>query len=992
MAAKNTKQMTFDEAVNLLQGDIFTCSQEQIDNAIDVISKQDPNHPILKRVENLQDNQEDKEAKNYFENIECFQSLLDAYDFKTFVSDNADVQPYINAIDLTERTNSGNKILTPERKEEYLMMLYEAAKIKAQASLSISANYSKLPKHLQEQLIKEEIKNTFVADFARVAIAPYIEMPSKKEAKLATIENKKYIIRQVHNAANAFKDFITNKKKIIVNTDHILASCADSVSQVESHINKLRKKAKKTKLSAKQNFNSVADYFSLKIHTFEKFANRISQNKYEIWKSIKGSFKDNKIKLIGNISASTAFGLVTAGIAAGTIGAPMTAAVGAYAAYHAAGSWVYPIIAEMRKINRLRKEKNKIPLKLKEQFKQAWKNKTSKDEKTNSAKARNTYIVNGVINTSLAAIGFGCLKNGLEAIDEVRTLTDGVSDGINVDLANSIAETKHAVSMGRIAIPLAGQLTDAAVTYGISLADPENKEKAEEAKQTAVAALVGVGFSAMAQGIGFALASDNTQDVSENLTEAGTQNIPTEETATIKTDSVGLFSRFKNFIGLNSNNSTEVSVQTDTSLQGIHVAVTTEQDNLPLVDNSTELTSNTELLSTDASNADMSNNSVQTSLFPKEYNENMGISQKQYNILVSTTEGTLKSATGEEITLDRAYLNLNDDVMQNFPNQTKEEVLYKFNRLYAFMRKAYEVGDGTLRETPSGIDYLEGRFENMNLNLSDSEMTNLVRFAQENTYDSAQELREGLNQMFPDKFSDRALTSIITTIHSNQRFYQYTEEMEALIKLLGCGEEITAQEAAKINVMLEQTDNIIATGKSNTVFTGLNLSKGCLDDDGQWMKVSVEPAPQVEPAPIKEDPIKVAPLSVPINVPQGEIIPTEPMPTQEVVVTKFVTEDVRGGDNYDYAEKSKIIGGSRANHLAEIAEENGTATTVEKVVAEPIITTEPVATNETHSNEIVVKKSVSSKVSGISNPEQADESKTIDGARARRLARRAARD
>ncbi|MBQ7304444.1 MAG: hypothetical protein IJW75_05990, partial [Alphaproteobacteria bacterium] len=721
------KKMTFDEAMTLLQGDIFRCTDEQIAQAMDIVSEQDPNNPILRQTEQkIKNRQADEALEACLENINTFENVLDSYDFKSFLSENSDVKSYTDAIQLSEETKSGTKELTPERKEEYLSLLFEAAKIKAQISYAENVSYSKLPDDQQKSILKEAIKANFVTDFARAAIAPYIEMPNKKEAKLDTHDHRKYVVRQVENAANAFKDFIKNKKKIAVNTDYLLASCADSASMIESYIDNLRKKAKKAKHVASQGFNKVAEYFNTKKNSVENFANKISQNKYEIWKSIKGSFKDNKIKLIGNISASTAFGLVTAGIAAGTIGAPMTAAVGVYAAYHAAGSWVYPVIAEMRKINRLRREKGDKPLKLKEQFKQAWKNKTSKNPKTNSAKARNTYIVNGVINTSLAAIGFGCLKNGLEAIDEVRTLTDGVSDGINVDLANSIAETKHAVSMGRIAIPLAGQLTDAAVTYGISVADPDNKEKAEEAKQTAIAALVGVGFSAMAQGIGFALTSDNTQAVSENLTEAGTQNIPTEETATIKTDSVGLLSRFKNFIGLNSNNSAEVSTQTETTLQGVPTADTASQETFVSANN-TELTSNSETLSTDTSNT-----SVQTSLFPREYNENMGISQKQYNILVSTTEGTLKSATGEEITLDRAYLNLNDDVMQNFPNQTKEEVLYKFNRLYAFMRKAYEVGDGTLRETPSGIDYLEGRFENMNLNLSDSEMTNLVRFAQEN--------------------------------------------------------------------------------------------------------------------------------------------------------------------------------------------------------------------------------------------------------------------
>ena len=341
-------------------------------------------------------------------------------------------------------------------------------------------------------MLEEEIKNTFFTDFARAAISSHIKNPTKKEEKIGSKSYKQYILKQVQNAADAFKKLIQRDGRISVKVDSILASCADSASQVESFIKSIKQKTRNAGKEISSAFNKIATGFQKKKNQIEKFANKISENRYEIFKAIKGSFKDNKIKIIGNISASAAFGVVTAGIAAGTIGAPLTLAVGAYAAYHAAGSWVYPIIAEMRKINRVRREKGQPVLGFKAQLVQAWKNKTSKDKNKNSYKARNTYIVQGVINTGLAAIGFGCLTNGLEAIDNVRTLAEGVNEGVdaasaatgvNIDIANSIAETKHAVSMGRIAIPLAGQFADAAVTYGISLADPNDKTKAEEAKR-----------------------------------------------------------------------------------------------------------------------------------------------------------------------------------------------------------------------------------------------------------------------------------------------------------------------------------------------------------------------------------------------------------------------------------------------------------------------------------------------------------------------------
>ena len=254
----------------------------------------------------------------------------------------------------------------------------------------------------------------------------------------------------------------------------------------------------------------------------------------------------------------------------------------------------------------------------------------------------------------------------------------------------------------------------------------------------------------------------------------------------------------------------------------------------------------------------------------------MGITRNEYNILVRTTEGTLKAATGDEVTLDRAYMNL-EGSMEHFPGKTKEEIIYKFNRLYAFMRKAYEAGDGTLRETPSGHDYLSKRFETLNLGLEKDKMTELLGFAQENTYASKAELKEGLKEIFPDGLNAKDSAAIITTIHSNQRFYQYQQEMEALISLLGCGNQISAQQAVAINNLLDKTDDILATGKENTQLTGLSLAKDCHDDDGQWRRIDrpvPEPEPEPEPEPKPVPPIdldfKAPPLKIP-DLPNPEI-------------------------------------------------------------------------------------------------------------------------
>lgn len=60
-----------------------------------------------------------------------------------------------------------------------------------------------------------------------------------------------------------------------------------------------------------------------------------------------------------------------------------------------------------------------------------------------------------------------------------------------------------------------------------------------------------------------------------------------------------------------------------------------------------------------------------------DYNSGMGISNAQYNTL-------LRTRTSED--LIRMYNNLSPEVMENFPDMTKEELLYKYNRLDAFTK------------------------------------------------------------------------------------------------------------------------------------------------------------------------------------------------------------------------------------------------------------------------------------------------------------------
>ena len=972
MAKETINKMSMDEALSILKGDIYAYSYGKVQEAVALLKEKDPTNPVLKaflerqssfeKQNNLQSNN----AREYEDNAKNIEDVVSKYSFDKFLAakNNKDIADYVTKTEVQDSV-SGKK-LDDGGKKNYLNLLFEGAKIKAQTLLSGSEDFAKMSKTAQIKAVKDEIKTIFFADFAQTAIASSLEKPNKSEQRLGSQAYKQYILRQTQKAQEVFGNIVESGKKIKIKTDNILSSCADTAVNIENYVRALRYKAQenlarvskdvvkevsagtknladkatagaqkiadkataeakdladKAALEAQKIAAKTADKFTLlannlqnKKNKLEQLANRVSDNRYEIWKNIKGSFHDNKIKLIGNVAANTAFGFWTAAAASGAavagVGAApvLVPAIAAYAAYHAAGAWVYPVVAEMRKINRKRKEAGDKPLPFKQSLQQAWHNKMS------SRKDKRAYIVGGVVNTGLAVAGFAWLKDGLEAADTVNTLVGGAKEGLNVTLASNIAETRHAISLGRSGAATVAQLTDAAIAYGVSVNDPNNKEKANEFKQTAIAALAGAGLNIAFQGWGFAHGQNHPAEILADTQTATASGAASEEKG-------GWLKSLWQSIVKPSN-------KTDTS----DIVPTTETVKPDTTTVQTVVGPDTTAVPTVVEPQVPA--SAEISVFPDKYSPDMGISKNEYNILVATTEGTLKSATGEQITLDKAYTNL-DAAMANFPDKTKEEIMYKFNRLYAFMRKAYEVGDGTLRETPSGADYLENKFEALNLKLDDDKMSVLVQFAQKNTYADKAELTKGLKELFPDGLSAKDNAAIITTIHSNQRFYQHQEEMEALINLLGCGEQITAKQAVAINKLLDNTDALLATGKENTQLTGLSLAKDCHDDEGEWVrvaasKVKAPKAPDITTDITIDDDLVVdnAPLNLtqddfhvehmeyepePTRMPMSYIEP-EPEPKQKQV-RKVIITGMSQLEGENAPEKEKVLDSKRAARL-----------------------------------------------------------------------------
>lgn len=797
---ENTQEMTLEQAYALLKTEDMNSIllSGRMNQALNVLRQRDPDDPILASFytrlqeyqaqneyhdlideyrdlidpeEQPQENEDD--FSMYTQNHEEASKEAESYTYEEF--ENGTDTDFNSYIKRTEIKDEHDKTLEPEAKTSYMKLLFEAAKLKAETVLTkdkkfhdYRAHPEKYSANEQEYYYRSLINDIFATDYAS-AVAAYKVEPLPKD-KTSAKDLSDHIREQSFKAREALRNIFEDSKPIKIKTDSILAACADAAHSAESFAAKLKEKAKQT---AKTGFANLAASIQKSKQKLEEKAMFVSKNRYAIFKNIKGNLKDNAVKIGGNLAASTALGVVAA-----TAGAPaMATAIAAYGAYHAVSAWVYPVIAEKRKISRMAKEQG---TKAVNPWKTAWKNVTTKAE----GKKVNSYVLQGVVNTALGVVGGSVLAHSISAASTAQAAI------------TAAATARSSARMGRALTPAAAQLTDAGVSY---LSDPHNKENASRARQTAVTALVGAGLN-------LAMLSISGNASAENL-DAIAANAPVEGAAVVETPVV------------------EAPVE-----EAPVVEAPVEES--PVVEASVEEAPVVEAPVEEAAAVEAP--VVEAAGFPKEYSPEMGISERQYNTLVKTMEGTLVDADGNNVTLDNAYDNLSNETMEKyFPDMTKEQVLYKYNRLYAFMRRAKEAGNGSLRE-----------------------------------------------------------------LNAERRFWKYNDEMNAMMGLLGCGEPISEEHGAAVKDLFENKYNdLLASGQGNNVLVGHTMAEGCEKDGGEWISGTpkAQEVAQAAAAPVAEAPAVEAPVIEEIIVEETvveETVVEEPVVEEPVVEEPVVEEKV----------------------------------------------------------------------------------------------------
>ena len=743
-----------------------------------------------------------------------------------------------NVVDIYATDNDGKTVvddkgspvlLTPEEKNEWMSLVFKKAKDQAYIDLLTDEKFAKLSDDEAMKLFRDKTDENVQEELAGAVVATAVRLPENSEVRVGSPEFFEQVAKSSDGAKKMLNEFIEALKaidaeeiedriksktkeqiqkikkiyaekrdavlkkykgKFGINPTMILFSTSHLATEVEriakeffnaaDDVQKRAEKATSEKVKAKyaeikEKFNHIAECLLKRNggnEGLEIKAEKVSKGQYQRWvkptiakivEKVKPVVEEAPKAIIKGFKVNRGQIAVDA-LASFALSASGFGAValGLYGGYMAARGWVAPVWAEAREMKLKSKEEGQKPLSFVKRLKAA------------SAKLKDTekYNRKGWMTTGLAAAVFvplataAALSGGALPVLGAAALMPVIKAGISTLVQSN--ETVHAYAAYR------------------KNREDENLKKAFKAERRGLA--WGLVASAAGQLLGAKLRGifnhDNPETNIAGEPRTPTPTVPAEQpqtdtVVTQPTDTLG----------------TEPQVEPDPKPEPQQETVVPEEPVVPH--------------------------------FPKEWNKEMGITQKEFDTLTRTTEGTLVDAEGKNVTLDRAYMNLNDETMErHFPGMTREQVLYKYNRLYAMMRRAKDMGNGTLRE-----------------------------------------------------------------LKTDKKFWVYNEEMTAMVKLLGCGEPIPEKTGnGLVNLFLNKYNDIMSSGKGTNYNVGQSLAD-CPTDEGEWRAVVKKVIKKIVEEPHKEsEPITpVAPrMARPIlETKAGGLVgqpstPVTPMPEQEV--------------------------------------------------------------------------------------------------------------
>lgn len=830
-------------------GDISNLTESELLTLRSIVEATDLNHPALRRLDDrlselrtaafeAENNLQTNESSVYTDNAEAIDEISEGYSYENMLDADKDIKEVVGNFVVTDEveTEGGvvNAPVKPETKNAYLKLLFEAAKKEAALSLYGNEEFHKQSKEEKAKTLREEANDVYMSRIATIKLGSVIEKPKGKECEIGSEEFRAYTKRQADQARLLFSSSFKGGKSN-VKVSQILASVADTASNVDNYVGALRQKADKLTGEARHSLKSLEARITSGWKKVEETANHISNNRYEIFrnvkKSVRAGFHDNKIQTITGLAAVIA---MRAGMAAS-----VPWALGAYGAYMAASGYVMPIIAEMRKLKREAKEENREPLSFKERLKMAihkkW-DKTIVNEQGQEIEnpERKKYLRRARITAGIGLVGF----TGLAGLTASGAAVAGKA------VANTwLLRTGAPITAQGVDLRFAKKRRREAKA-ALKESDNEKTQKEflgaqQEVNNARLGFYLGLALSGGSQGMSHALQNSGVMEqVSETL-----QGMHIFGNGAEVADNMQDVVSNSDWPKMDTPN-WEVQDAEPVMLRGVNVEVSVDSSDISNLDES-QLKLSAEAIEPMPNDAE---------LFPREYSQDLGITQKQYNILMSRLPGIMKDF--DDVSLDRAYLNMNDEFMANFEGKTKMEVFYETLALARNSRRSQVVlgnaesgfyvntptervaitdegiieqakqalanGDKVYISRLHGREFLRGQFENLKLDgMNDEKMSKIVEIAMK-TYDSS-EVGNATNQIrevFPD-LSKAEVSKISEIVNYNRRFEANGKTLESIFNAIGCGEKIEDGKAA--NDLIDNAQAILRQSKGPARIVGQNV-------------------------------------------------------------------------------------------------------------------------------------------------------------------------
>lgn len=890
-----SKEMTKEEAIEILKGEF---SHPNFAEAKRLLENLEPNHPVLRELAEREeayrkDNaMESDEASVYADNAKDLQEFANDYYASSFSVKKKYMDEISDRVDVyaTDEKTGKTMVLSAEKKNDYLSLLFQKSKLETSMALLGNENYRKLSREDKKEVFRSATDDRFFAEVAKVSMASSVRAPKGKELETGSQEQFDYIKALSGQFRASLEDALATKKKIKIHEDAVLISVMDTADRAQAYHTQLKEKARKLGGDARTKLNEVAVRVIARKHKLEEKAETVSNGKY---KKIIQSFRQNKFQIGMNAAATLALSLSGYG----------TVALVAYGAYMAAGSWIHPILNETQKMKDERKEKGLPPMKFAERWHKARvKLAGSKKEGVEPDKK---YLRKAAVTSAVSVLSFGLLAKHAAAFQATE-------------------DFRKAFSWTRLGVANMAQATETGVT-GVRVLKNKNDENAKkEFKSAALGLGIGAGVGAIAQGL---REIDGIKDFFGGIFHKD----PAAADGLIGNSGVS---------HAGAENGFPVWGNWGKEPQGNGYIWQPEQEvegagNIADIDVQPE---------------------VEIERFPTEWNENLDISERRFNIMMSRINNG-KIADFDAQSLDRAYMNMDDEFMSHFEGKTKMQVFYDYvelarngrrhqyvlgNAEHGFFintptgrqaitdegvieqaKKALANGDKLLISRLHGRSFLQEQFENVRIEgMTDEKMQEAIDIAMK-TYDPNQVsgATAEIHKLFPD-LTKAQLKTVHDIVDYNREYEQNGALMDQIGRALGCGEKqnLDYENAAKL---LDDRYEILS--RSNGPSRPISQN-GPDCPTSTMLAVRGVPAPVYEVEIPKEELVivpAVAPLRMP--TPHVELLKNESVAqVEEQMGRKYVAKSV--SDHWHNAESQESISDEQAEILIknqEALEKNG---------------------------------------------------------------------